>query len=51
MSELKKYLHSLIRNADECDAGKASLQFDLGQWIAIVTVQKKSCTHEEGGER
>ena len=49
MSELKKYLHSLIRNADECEADQASLRIDLGLWCATLSVQRKNDIRKEGG--
>ena len=49
MSELMKYIHSLIRNADECDAAQASLQFDVGLWRARLSVQKRNGSVQEGG--
>ncbi len=49
MSEQMKYIHSLIRNADECDAAQASLQFDVGLWRARLSVQKRNGSVQEGG--
>lgn len=47
MSELKKYIYSLIRNADECDAAQASLQLDVGLWRARLSVQKRGVHGQE----
>ena len=49
MSELRKYFHSLIRNADECGADRSSIQMDLGGWRACLSVQRKSGFKQEGG--
>lgn len=49
MSELKKYIYSLIRNADECDAAQASLQVDAGHWRARLSAQKRNGSVQEGG--
>lgn len=49
MSELKKYIHSLIRNASDCDAYQASIEMDMGDWRASLSAQRKSCICQEGG--
>ena len=49
MSELKNYIHSLIRIASDCDAYQASIEMDMGNWLASLSVQRKSHICQEGG--
>ena len=49
MSELKNCIRSLIRIASDCDAYQASIEMDMGNWRASLSVQRKSHISQEGG--
>jgi hypothetical protein len=49
MGELKDFLYSMIRNGDEFEAEKVSMQIGLGLCCASLSVWRKTLTNKEGG--
>lgn len=50
MSTLRNYFISLKKTAEETDADQASIQMDLGDWQAQLSVRRKKSLAEKGGD-